>query len=318
MLPGISLDIFPAAESVTVDKSRCVHMRCAGTDCRLCLEVCPQQAILLKPGPTVDSEKCSDCLLCEAVCPTGAFASGNRLTSILNQVRDISAPVLGCNHQAGVEAHARVGCLGQLASPDTLLALALHLPNGVALNLTHCSECPNSFIVTKLTAILERLSDLPDLKIHKTIRLVERQEKLGFQEKGLSRRELFSYFRQSSTKAAISSIDRLKKSDKQLPYRFKKLPQSRSLLLTALPEMSKKLREAIETRLLPKATFHDSCRACSGCIGICPTGGLAPAENPGEQPHFIPACCVSCGLCEGFCKLDGITLSRQEPDTHAS
>lgn len=316
MLPGIPLDMFSAEESVKVDKSRCVHMRFAGTGCRHCLDICPQQAIALEPGPTIDSGKCSGCLLCESACPTGVFASGNRLVSILAQLGDVAAPVLGCNHQEGVEAHARVRCLGQLASPDILLSLAFHLPNGVALNLTRCSDCPNSFIVAKLTTILEGLSALPDLQIHKTIRLVENQQDLRFREKGLSRRELFSFFRQTSTATAISSIDRLQKSDKPLPYRYKKLPQSRSLLLTALPEMSKTLRQAVETRMFPQATFHNSCRACSGCVGICPTGGLAPTQNSEDHPQFNPACCTSCGLCESFCKRGGITLSRQEPEAH--
>lgn len=313
MLPGVALDLLLSGESVKAEKNRCVHMRFSGTGCCRCVDVCPHQAIVLEPGPIIDPAKCSGCLLCESVCPTGAFADGDRLARTLASLADIASPVLGCNRRDGVAGHARIGCFGLLASPEILLALCIYLPQGLTLNLTCCGECPNGSIFARLKAALEDLLELPEVQAHQAIRLVDNEKALHFQEKSLSRRELFTFFRTRSTEVAANSLDRLQKADQQASYRAKRLPQRRSLLLGALSGMTKPLRQAVEKRFFPVAEFHDSCRACSGCVGICPTGALAPSLEHAGTPLFKPAQCTDCGLCETFCQRGGITLTLKRP-----
>lgn len=54
------------------------------TECEACIEVCREDAIVLKDGrPVIDFEKCVDCGKCIEVCPTGTLEAGAKGFRIL-------------------------------------------------------------------------------------------------------------------------------------------------------------------------------------------------------------------------------------------
>jgi len=51
-------------------------------DCKTCLKVCPEEAVIIKgQGPVIDRSTCKLCLKCTEICPTGALeAVGKEIT----------------------------------------------------------------------------------------------------------------------------------------------------------------------------------------------------------------------------------------------
>ncbi|MBL0211663.1 MAG: NADH-quinone oxidoreductase subunit NuoB [Holophagaceae bacterium] len=69
-----------------VDASKCANTSNDGAmeDCRLCVEVCPTEAIALREGvPAIDLGKCLFCPECESACPKGAihYSGDHRLAT---------------------------------------------------------------------------------------------------------------------------------------------------------------------------------------------------------------------------------------------
>lgn len=308
MLPGqIALDLLTSVQTVRLESSRCVRMRFAASDCRQCEKACPHGAISLGHGPTIAPDKCTGCLLCEVSCPAGAIRGGaEKLAEVLRELLPVPRPVLGCGRQEGVSAHARVGCLGLLASPEMLLALITFLPGGLTLNLTRCRECPNDSVVTKLKAAWERVKTLPHFPCQAAVCLAQQEEELDFRERALSRREFFGFFQKKTTSTATAAIEHWQRPTAPLPYRDKRLPPARALLLDVFPAMSDDFRETVKERLFPEPTFQAGCAGCTGCVGICPTGAIEPPLEDGAAPHADRSRCTDCRLCEGFCGREGV------------
>lgn len=310
MLPGqIALDLLIAGQEVKTELSRCVRMRFADSACRRCEKACPHGAISMGQGPAIAPEKCNGCLLCEASCPTGAIHGGaEKLAEALKTLAAVPKPVLGCGRQEGVKAHAKVECLGLLASPEMLLAVSAFLPGGFTLNLTRCRGCPNDSIVAKLKAASERLQTLPRFPYREVIHLAEPEQQVDFQERALSRREFFRFFRKKSTSTAAAAIERLQGPTTPLPYRNKRLPPARTLLLEVLPAMPDTFRETVTEQLFPAPTFQAGCTGCTGCVGVCPTGAIAPPPEDGAAPNAERGRCTGCQLCEDFCERGGVII----------
>jgi ferredoxin len=68
--------------------------------CGLCVESCPQQAILLQSGlARIDHSRCNRCGLCLDVCPQGAIieltpVSGHELQTIVTGLKDKAEDII--------------------------------------------------------------------------------------------------------------------------------------------------------------------------------------------------------------------------------
>lgn len=292
-------------ETLTLHKGSCVRQRYKRSDCAHCFDVCPTGALAWQGGELRRDEKlCQSCLLCTAVCPMGALISDDvSFVAIIKKLKEVAAPVLGCTRQAETQGHARVPCLGLWANRDLLFSLSLAVGKPVQLDMTQCRSCHN----VKVVAALETAcAELPE---EGAIKLVQHQEQLDFQPRQCDRREFFSLFRGSRDTAAQDPVEGIQIDKPPTNYRSQRLPVGRSLLLQFLkiyPERAGLLKPSY----WPRVSFTDSCRACQSCTSICPTGALAKTDRSVVSPAFNQRKCVTCKLCEEFCKRGAIHIEQ--------
>lgn len=302
--------------AVTIDRSRCVRHRCKRNECRKCLGVCPVDAISWdEQGLHISSKDCTQCLRCLSQCPTAALQSPElSLLQIFADMANHPDPVLGCNHYPDIKTHARLSCLGFLAHPELMLLLGLVFKEGVQINLTCCEDCPNGQILDNVYTSHDRLATLlPD---HKVI-LVSEVGSLRYQPASLSRRELFGFFRERSKRTANAIVERLQVDSKLQSYGSKQVPLVRTMLLKVIETMPE-IQQRVADQLFGQISFTTTCTTCSGCIGVCPTGAIDPAEEDKSPPVFNRNLCVGCGSCQAFCLKEGVQLvagSNQKQST---
>lgn len=212
-------------------------------------------------------------------------------------------PVLGCHGQPDTQAHARLTCLGHLAHPELMVLVALIFRDGLELNMTACADCENGHILDGVAAAHAALDDL--VPGH-AIELVRNEDDLDFLDSSLSRRQLFSYFRERSTRAAETMVRRLQGEGAPTAYGDKQVPLVRALLLRAVKGASAERRQTIAERLFGSVAFTPTCAGSGRCVGVCPTGAIQPAEDDAHPPDFDRDLCVSCGSCQAFCPNQGV------------
>jgi formate hydrogenlyase subunit 6/NADH:ubiquinone oxidoreductase subunit I len=300
MLKGLPpLDGLSDGGAPRLDPGRCLRGRFNRTSCRRCHEACPQGAIEVGAGlPSVRAGTCTGCRLCQASCPTGALGDPEELDRAIREMGNRSHPVLGCR-LPGIEAHARVACLG-LLDAEALIALAAWFPGGLMLNLVHCGSCPGAAIVPVLRRSLETLATLPGYPGVR-LRTAETKAALAFTDDPLSRREFFSILRRRSASAANAASARMQPTGPE-PYSAKRLPAGRRALLRVLPHLPPPLRATVEERCFPALEFSQQCRSCTGCAGVCPTGAITTDTGDPPRPVFTGSACTACELCVEFCR----------------
>ncbi len=310
MLPSLGSHAVKALTpqtAVTVDHSRCVRHRCKRNECSKCLEICPVDAITWdEQGLHVSPGDCTQCLRCLSVCPTAALTSPElSLLQVFSDLAKHPNSVLGCNHSPDIKTHAQFSCLGFLVHPELILLLALVFRDGVQINLTCCEGCPNGHILDGVHGAHDQLTTfLPDHRVA----LVRDRDKLKYKPPALSRRELFSSFRESSTRTAMVMVERLQVSSRAQSYGSKQVPQVRTMLLKAMetfPEIQRRVAE----QLFGQIAFTETCTACGGCVGVCPTGAIDSSDEDKASPIFDQTLCVSCGSCQAFCRKQGVQLT---------
>lgn len=309
MLSGASpLNLLTPGAVIACDRSRCLRHRFSPSGCRLCMEVCPHDAIAWDEaaGLQRDQRVCRGCLLCAAICPTGALTPNEiSLVGLLQQLSEVGQPVLACSTRPAGQGHARLPCLGLLADPELLLAIQLLLDKPLKLNLTGCAECQNAAICAPLKDACAQLQalGLEDLKM---IHLVMAASEIDFKEKAVSRRELFSLFRSKTRQGAATALERIRRAPGRI-FRDKALPSGRTLLLKVLECLPDRQLAARVASVFPKLEWSKDCTGCTGCVGICPTGALTAAEASGDPPDFLSKLCTDCRLCMEFCRHSAIS-----------
>ena len=309
MIPSLgshALKALTPQTAVAVDHSRCVRHRCKRNECSQCLDVCPVGAATWEEhGLQVSSNLCTRCLRCLSVCPTAALQSPElSLLQVFSDLAKHPNSVLGCNHSPDIKTHAQFSCLGFLAHPELMLLLALVFRGGVQINLTCCEGCPNGHILDDVHGAHDQLGTLlPDHKVA----LIRDLDKLKYKPPSLSRREVFGFFRESSTRTAMVMVERLQVSSKVRSYGSKQVPQVRTMLLKAM-ETLPEIQWPVAEQLFGQIAFTETCTACGGCVGVCPTGAIDPSDEDKASPVFDQTLCVSCGSCQAFCLKQGVQL----------
>lgn len=299
--------------AVSIDRSRCARHRCNRNKCRQCIDVCKTAAIIWnEQGLSVAPGRCTQCLSCLAVCPTAALRSPElALLQVLTDLAAHQKPVLSCVPNPVSKKHACFACLGYLAHPEVMLLFALVFTEGVQFDLTHCRNCPNHYVLANIHAayaVTERL--LPD----NNARLIIEENELNYQPASLSRRELFSFFRERSSRTAAIMVERLQVRAKTESYGNKQVPLVRALLLKAMESLPASQQRQLTSQLFGQISFTSTCTACGGCVGVCPTGAIDTAESDQPNPGFDQRRCVGCRSCEAFCRKQGIRLAHNHQD----
>jgi ferredoxin len=310
--------------SVSTSVDLCKRVRFRQSDCETCLEVCPEGAISLSPGPRI-SNACSECGLCQAACPTEVFRerhySDDRLLAGLISTSRVGSPATAKGkalaHCERAEAPAgrsvRIPCLG-LLSDRVLVATALAGVEEVRLIRGRCAECrlrPGKELLD--SAVRSSIVMLESLGLAGVSIDLEVKERTGGRR--LARREIFSILsgRQGAGDPAGAPA-----RDMAVPERASDEPdrrprsregvsasRRRRFLRRSLDEHGLGGRDVAYEKGLPWGRLRIDehlCTACGVCAAVCPTGAVDQVPEDEDQVLlFRRSDCTNCSLCEEAC-----------------
>lgn len=296
----------------------CKRVRFRKSDCQSCLEVCPERAITLSPGPSI-SGNCSDCGLCLNACPTEAFRNGryldrtllNRAESLLrrDQPRNGRKRLLIHCRQTGPENQNSfpVSCLGEITE-NSILGAAILGFDEMSLAKGNCSQCRlqhGGELLAKSKATARALLSALGLGEF-TLRLIEKDRR---KSQAMNRRAIFSRISGRMQNDAESE-PRGCSIQKQLPGRVKDQGVAwhspKKDHLRALLERNGKTNPAVKYGPeLPGGRLRIDVGKCSGCgicSHLCPTGAIS-LDDRGTQKlfYFVGSSCTNCSLCKESC-----------------
>jgi ferredoxin len=322
MTLGILLDaVLNETQHVSVTTELCKRVRFRRSTCKNCVDVCPDNAITLLPGPSIN-DNCSNCGLCQNVCPTEVFQSDvNRDQLLLKQVESLLGKDQTSGAKNGLFIHCSqakkqnknslaINCLGNI-NENYFLDAAL---SGLAeMNLTkgHCSQCHlrngEALLTNSITTYQEIVENIGLKKL--ALSLNEAQ-KDSIKDAPLTRRELFSKIAHRETVGATSVLS--EQADGEIantPPEMKdgtRPSPKREILRNLIKENGRSnTNKNINQQALPgKKMIVDeaNCVACAICVNVCPTGALTKIfENNQVVRHLDSSLCTNCDLCQEAC-----------------
>ena len=314
------------------DSGFCKRLRYRKSNCRRCLEICPENVISLDPGPTINNG-CTNCSLCQNACPTEVFQPELYTDPyLLNQAKTF----LGSDrHQLPGEkkklfAHCQraqnqnansllLPCLGRI-TPNIILGAALLGFDEVELTRGICSQCRlhagQKLLLNSITTsrILLKSAGLGQFKIN-----IEEREKN--KEVTLTRREIFSKISSKAKHKAASFAYHKEKAirEKLAGSREEKADKrpspARQLLQTLLEQ--KGLENDIVVKHNPAFPWakikieEKKCSACGICLVLCPTGAISKKlEDDRQLLYFNSSLCTNCSLCKAACPQNAIDFEE--------
>lgn len=316
--PSIWRQALPRSSNISVSSAFCQRVRFKKSQCRKCLDVCPDDAISLDPGPTLSSS-CSECDLCQTACPTEVFRDDLRSeTYLLDQVRSLLPRSRSPGAQRRLFIHCRqaeaspeaalVSCLGAL-SENVLVGAALLGFDATVLISGRCSECrlqPGEALVEasiKTSRTLLRGLGLGEVSI-------QREEKQRAAAR--DRKELFSFiFRrvrdhtasaryQSESTPPASRIRELQRGDPVRPSARRET--LRRLVAREGPGLDEALDYDTDSPWGILRIEEASCSACGTCAEVCPTGAIRQERSANEHLLYLNSgSCTNCALCSEAC-----------------
>ena len=338
MAAGNLLDVaLNEDRNITVFSGYCKRVRFRKSNCRTCLDVCPENAISLHPGPTINSG-CSDCGLCQNACPTEVFQ--NELSTdrhLLNQARSF----LGKDQPPGerkrlfIHCHLAesqnngsllVPCLGRITE-NIILGAAVSGFDEVKLTKGTCSGCRMkegeellTYAITTSRVFLERLG-LGRFSIS-----VEEREKKKGKEEVLSRRDIFSKtskkvkdkatsFLYHKEKAIRENVQEILGNKRETGNGKRRSPRREFLrkLLKTKEESDVIVAQNKQEFPWKKMEIDEKrCSACGTCQALCPTGAISKKWEQGRQlAWFNSSSCTNCLLCKEACPEQAIEFEGE-------
>ena len=282
------------------------------------MEVCPEGAITLGPGPVV-SERCTRCGLCQTACPTEVFqgeihSDQHLLSRIGPMLRREGRPA----EEQPLFVHCReaepqrrdsvaVPCLGAVTGNFLLGAVAL---GANPLTLVHgdCGSCRlRSGEALFASAKAACLALAPVVGLNGSALKVEQQQR---NDRAFSARRKF-LARVTGQRDLGTSHWPAPGTDAPRPPQGAAEPgvgatPGRTLLQTLLRGVSWSPVPSLRYDAgLPWASLkidQRDCATCGTCVNLCPTGAITRSIENGRLSHHVSsALCINCRLCEEAC-----------------
>lgn len=312
---------------VKVTPIRCVRRLHKETECDICEQVCPAEAITVTDQVRVDGNRCIRCGLCLNRCPVGVFEGSDgvdKLLGCVDQIAEREQMELACSHHPAPasgpgstdSALVALGCLSALGPSVYVSLLALGVDR-LSVRLDACADCPVGAAlhpriveaVQQAQAVMsargedDRLSLVSDAPAEQEPRPVYYAS-----NPPLSRRGFLQFFTPQNRATAADILP---------PYApqidgDRSAPRERRRLLGAL----RLLGEAPADQHLPAGERYadmivdEKCTACGVCARICPNEALLFEPGDGEfWLGFVAANCTNCDLCTRYCDPDALHLN---------
>lgn len=322
-LLGLALSSEPNTRAVP---ELCKRVRFRKSTCRSCCEVCPENAISLDPGPTINGS-CSDCGLCEIACPTETFRNELRTDQqLLAEARSIllqaaprgRSPVLSIAcHCAELENGIRVPCLGRV-SENILFGAALLGFEEVVLIKGRCAKCRWKAGEELLACSMRKAKVLLEMGGFNLVS-IRLEEKEGRRQEALPRRELFANFGRSLKKHMAVVVHHQERAIREA------LGNDSAREACAAPRHEHLCTLVREVRVDGGIAPHEKwsawarvvieescCSACGICARLCPTTAISQERRVSyEEIGFLSSRCTNCGLCQEACPEGAIRFQEE-------
>lgn len=293
----------------------CAHGQQGQSGCTRCLDACSTGAIRsLDEEVAVDPYLCQGCGICATACPTGAITyTYPTAGDLLGRLRRL----LRTYREGGGEAPAVLfhdgdsgaGIVGAVAAdlPERVLPVAVE-------------ETPSVGMETWMGALAYGAGEVVLLRTTRADTAAARElraqvayagailEGLGYSAERIRLVEI------GDAGEAATALAGLATTAPVAPAGYAALGGKRDLLRTALDHLHSQAPAPAETAPLPEgAPFGevrvdaDACTLCMACVSICPAGALLDGEER-PQVRFLEGNCVQCGLCQGACPEEAISL----------
>lgn len=318
------------ASSISVASELCKRTRFRQSDCRECLEICPDNAISLNPGPSIDNS-CTECGLCQNACPTEVFRDelhtesylSDRATSLLGSTGGAEQEAtlsIRC-HQAVPQVGATLSfpCLGGVGE-NTILSAALSGFQKVVLIKGDCRVCRLQKGEAQLRDLISSARLLLDGTGFREIP-IDLQSRQRNRDSGLARKGLFAVVSDRVRHHAASVRYRRERPGADAPEKGSAEMGSRpsprrtflrQLLARVSSDQLREVRRATALRWAEIAIDEGKCSACGTCVAVCPTGALEQATEDGCRIlSFVRSACTRCSLCIEACPEDAVVYDEQ-------
>lgn len=324
------------SEEQTLDANvdACKRVRYRQSECQICTDICPEQAISLELGPTINND-CTRCGLCINACPTEVFQNKIDLEQYwLDQIEGLANQSAAKGHnktltlhcqqaQASDEHSVAVYCVGNI-SENLMLASSLRGFSEVVINTGECSECRLSKGVVLFSEafnqarVLTQLVNVEDFVVQQFIK-----PKTQAKEQKLSRRAFFSrisnevkektlpadYARDNPLHVLLNYQDIAPEEKQHLSQRRENL---RKLLMGATEQINDQSGMLTIGYWQKMQVEQEKCVACAVCVNVCPTGALNKTINDSYlYRYYHSALCTNCGLCQEACPQEIIHFTSQ-------
>ncbi|HLE81338.1 MAG TPA: 4Fe-4S binding protein [Dehalococcoidia bacterium] len=280
------LEVLSAVGVFPVDGQRCVRAWHRRASCQKCVESCPQDAISLEDGISVDQGRCTQCGKCVPACPTGALGGMEGIP-----LHPAGSLTLTCGHQLVEEPS---WALPGMHAVDELVAGCLAAAGTKELILSGCSRCGLSG-----AALAEKADALSRFLREHGFDVVVRP----VEQKEVSRRALLQGL---GSQAAAHAKKLARPLRRRLHGRRPELPVRRQLLLKAIAN------GAPFTVSLGSLTAGERCDCCMLCARFCPTGALQEKQGETLALELDTSKCVDCDLCIELCPKDALSHDAQQ------
>lgn len=312
-------------QNISASPRFCKRARFRKSTCQRCLKICPENAVTLNPGPTINNS-CTACGLCQNACPTEVFQNElytdqyvlNQATTFLDKdhtLREKKRLFIHCHKAENQVNNALLTpCLGSITENVILGALFSGFDK-VILKIGICSQC--SF--KEGEALLWRTITISKLLMENTglsASSLSVEEKEKKKDEVLNRRELFSKFSHQVKNKTASFLQNREKTIRENVQRTLQgksasedstRPSSRRELLRKLLKQTG-WEHVIALPYKPEFPWGEiridekTCSACGTCCALCPTGAIRKKSDNGYQIFFFNnALCTNCALCIEAC-----------------
>lgn len=317
---------------------RCARYRYTYSECNLCEEICPHQAITfrerqtLQPsndviaasydGVEVSVDQCKSCGLCAAVCPTEALKVNTISAEHLLKVAGSAKRMTVACAPSCIDAVVVVPCLGAL-NP---MVLAEFAKRGIALQLAgtaHCTECQHSDqgpqqIGINLEAyqlLFDAAEKIVPKQWVKFEILTEASKLILTTPHSSSRRDLFRRIFNHGADVITGESAQVTAPLNAIRAAAPFLPERKMILNGLYAVTAEEVVRLPRHVALPAEDWavSKSCTYCEACVRSCPTGALQLLEsNTAWRLVILNDRCVACNVCAEVCQPKALRPSEAE------
>lgn len=302
------------------------------SECQVCVDICPTDAISLPFGPEL-SDACINCGLCQIACPTETFEGLQNTDQMLQEVLRDQADTIINDHKLYVHCHQAevddaqsisMNCLGNMTENALMAMVGANVQMLMASTgkCSDCQMCQGIDLFKQAAATYTKISKIfsqPEISIQ-----LREKQKTSRASSAVSRREFFRSIGSGVVKQAAKIVVNkeqkiralLQEDDEPLLKRPSPRRERLKTLLAklSLPESGNETFDMSASTPLPwKKMLVDeaNCVGCGVCVNVCPTGALVKDVNELELTRTIThSLCTNCGVCSEACPQDVIRFEQ--------